>query len=136
MSLYGTMVGNPGLISQRSIMDRIIDVRRQASSPCFMLTTQYRMHPDVSNLVSQLFYDNKLITDAKTGIERCANGNEVGLLWHSYARDGHVEAYKSGAKSRVFNECEVDMARVIFGEERKRSRTATIAVSFESSHAC
>jgi hypothetical protein len=30
--------------------------------PCFMLTHQYRMHPDISQVVSSTFYNNRLIT--------------------------------------------------------------------------
>ena len=40
----------------RSLFERLVAVGR----PVHLLDTQYRMHPDISNHASQLFYEGRL----------------------------------------------------------------------------
>lgn len=64
-----------------------------------MLTTQYRMATQIGNLVSQLFYEGKLITDSNTALNRSManvrNGPVISWLDHNDLESKAVKGYST-----------------------------------------
>ncbi|XP_055344624.1 regulator of nonsense transcripts 1-like [Paramacrobiotus metropolitanus] len=60
-SQLGAVVRFPNM--QRSQLTMSLFQRLWEQCPSIMLTTQYRMHPNISEMVSQITYDNKLVND-------------------------------------------------------------------------
>eukprot|EP00906_Rhabdomonas_costata_P017081 RCo024580 len=90
----------PAAHYNRSLLERIAHARQ--SLP--MITTQYRMHPEICEVVDKLFYKSQLITDAGTVQAR---GEPVAIWWvnadkaaecpvrSSFRNDLEVEAVRS-----------------------------------------
>jgi hypothetical protein len=77
-----------------------------------MLTIQYRMHPDVCDLVSRQFYDRKLQTAPPIAALRTADSAN-GLRWLDYP-DAHAE---SRARDKKCNPVEVKLIERFMEEE-------------------
>jgi superfamily I DNA and/or RNA helicase len=77
-----------------------------------MLTIQYRMHPDVCDLVSKQFYDRKLQTAPPIAALRTADSAN-GLRWLDYP-DAHAE---SRARDKKCNPVEVKLIERFMEEE-------------------
>lgn len=77
-----------------------------------MLTEQYRMHPSICNLVSMLFYKDKLVTgETVAGLRLAVPGG--GISWRDYA-DLNAE---SQGKTKKWNSVEVDMVTAFMRQE-------------------
>ena len=69
------------------------------TQPIKMLQTQYRMHPDIADIVSHHFYGNLLQTDTRTcaarqhSVRARAAAGEIGgaIVWHSHSGQESTE---------------------------------------------
>jgi superfamily I DNA and/or RNA helicase len=76
-----------------------------------MLEEQFRMHPQIGQLVSSSFYNNRLFTNPAVASVRCSVPFS-GVHWADYS-DPHAESHKSGA---VCNRVELEMIRGFMSE--------------------
>ncbi|OCH91849.1 hypothetical protein OBBRIDRAFT_886653 [Obba rivulosa] len=103
--------------------DRSLFVRlhRQNSSAAHLLSIQYRMHPDISRLPSQLFYDKRLQDGPDMAVK-------TRRPWHSHPKfgtykffnvsAGREEAGPSGGHSLI-NRVEAQVAVALFNRLRQ-----------------
>lgn len=98
----------------RSLMERLVDCGLRFRT----LTVQYRMHRDVMELVSKLFYDGKLVMGT------ILRSRPRGLLW----ADSTGEETKLEDGRRVFNSAEVEVCDRIYSRERGFNPGITIKI--------
>jgi hypothetical protein len=102
---------------------------RTASPP--MLEEQFRMHPDISQLVSASFYNNRLVTNSATAAAR-RSVLLSGLQWVDYP---HPHAESSGRYGTVCNHVELGMLKAFMQEVTERFLThgkSVMIISFSS----
>jgi hypothetical protein len=91
-----------------SVLERMADVLSSTAMPVKMLTTQYRMHPDICQFVSAHFYNERLETDKSRALA-AREHPEHPIVWRTHAG---VESRSEHSKSKENRE----EARIICGE--------------------
>ena len=95
-----------------SVLERMADVLSSTAMPVKMLTTQYRMHPNICRFVSAHFYNKRLETDESRALA-CAPAArerpEPPIVWRTHGgRESRAE-HSTSTENR-------EEARIICGE--------------------
>jgi hypothetical protein len=91
-----------------SVLERMVDALSSTATPVKILTTQFRMHPDICQFVSAHFYNERLETD-----ELCAlaarERTEPPIVWRTHGGDESRAEHSKSTENR-------EEARIICGE--------------------
>jgi hypothetical protein len=74
-----------------------------------MLNVQFRMHPQICELVSKIAYDNELRTDPDVRIKRLESSRGPVISWISYPMQGNQESEPEGKASSYINKHEIKL---------------------------
>jgi hypothetical protein len=97
MQLPPFSVGTNNKVS--SVLDRFSSARVEMH----MLRTQFRMHPQLGALVSDLFYQGRVTTDVETSLARTRLCGKVGVYWANAVNSAESkEEGTSNSTSNVF----------------------------------
>ncbi|CAI9114585.1 OLC1v1015339C1 [Oldenlandia corymbosa var. corymbosa] len=103
---------------QCSMFERL----QRAGHPVFMLTHQYRMHPEICRFPSLHFYDGKLRNGDLTSSKAAAfhENEDLGPYLFFDVTDGKENLSKNSGSQSLCNECEADAAVEVIRFFKKR----------------
>jgi hypothetical protein len=95
-----------------SVLERMVDALSSTATPVKMLTTQFRMHPDICQFVSAHFYNKRLETDESRALA-CAlaarERPEPPIVWRTHGGGESRAEHSTSTENR-------EEARIICGE--------------------
>lgn len=90
----------------------------------YMLNVQYRIHPQICDILSTITYEKRLCTDdSKVRAERLKASGQQAVTWISYPLVGNQESKSDGGSLSWVNEHEVKM--IVIRPAQIRRTTAT-----------
>ena len=91
-----------------SVLERMVDALSSTATPVKMLTTQFRMHPDICQFVSAHFYNERLETDESRALA-ARERPEPPIVWRTHGGDESRAEHSKSTQNR-------EEARIICGE--------------------